>query len=259
MWAALIPIAISLVSSLVQNKQRKEYQSVLAKQNMSMPSGITDAEMIYQQLANVGLPGAEKIKENIFATAAGNLSQARRTTGGMGDYFEILNNAFTGAEDKASGIDIQDAQMKAGNSAQLAQFLAGVKAPAEQGIQQFDIQKALDMQREKMEGTNNIFQTIESGVGAGMDAYAKKLYLDYSKDYLQASKDSWKTAGADATTPAATTPFMQPMAPASTTPGSVGGSGISSSGGGVNSFPAVSGMNNQMGTYYQVMKTMGWI
>ena len=223
MWASLIPVAISAVSSIVQNSQRKDYQETLKKQQMTMPSGITEAEMIYQQLANVGLPGAEKMKENLFATAAANLSEARRTTGNMSDYMEILNRAFTGAEDRASGIDIQDAQAKAANMGALAQFLSGVKAPAEQNIQNFNIQKALDIEREKMNSTNNIFKTIEAGVGSGMDIYGKQMYQDYLNNYLESMKASWGTGTptTPSTPPAKITPPANQTFPNSPLPGGV--------------------------------------
>jgi hypothetical protein len=245
MWASLIPVAISLVSSLTQNKQRKEYQEILDKQNMTIPSGITEAEQIYKQLANVGLPGAENIKENIFAAAAGNLSEARRTTGNMSDYLEILNRAFTGAEDRATGVDVQDATMKATNKGQLAQFLAGTKAPFEQQIQEFNIQKALDSQREKMNSTNNIFNTVEAGVGAGMDFYGKSLYLDYQKEYLDNMKNSWNNPGGmQASNPATVTPPSAFDFSNTTTGGANGTSSMFNPGG-----APVSGLNKANSAY----------
>lgn len=281
MWASLIPVAISAVSSIVQNSQRKDYQETLKKQQMTMPSGITEAEMIYQQLANVGLPGAEKMKENLFATAAANLSEARRTTGNMSDYMEILNRAFTGAEDRASGIDIQDAQAKAANMGTLAQFLSGVKAPAEQNIQNFNIQKALDIEREKMNSTNNIFKTIEAGVGSGMDIYGKQMYQDYLNNYLESMKASWGTGDPGSTrfapsnqippnaqplqvptnvVPQTTTPPMNPnqnMNPNPNIPYSNGGANLSPNTGQASGIaPAVSYMDKRFMDQWQVIQNM---
>lgn len=219
-----------------------------------MPSGITEAEMLYKQLANVGLPGAEKIKENIFAAAAGNLSEARRTTGNMTDYLEILNRAYTGAEDRAGGVDIQDATAKANNTAALAQFLSGVKAPAEQNIQDFNIQKNLDIQREKMVGTNNIFQTLESGVGAGIENYFKEMYLNNQKDTLDAMRASWGTG--NGTPPPGTPPANPPATKTSSsfspsTFGPVGGSGTG--------IPGLDKVTGQMDSTYQILKALHYI
>lgn len=247
MWQTIVPIAISAVSSLIQNNQRKQYQETLAKQQMTMPSGISEAEAIYKQLANVGLPGAEKIKENIFAAAAGNLSEARRTTGNMTDYLELLNRAYTGAEDRAEKVDVQDATAKANNSAMLANFLAGVKAPVEQGIENFDIQKNLDIQREKMIGTNNIFQTLESGIGMGIENYGKALYQEYQNDYLDALKQSWGVNETPA--PVVTTP---------STGGSSSGMSITPGNRTPNTMtPNIFGAtNDKLSATYEVLKTM---
>ena len=104
---------------------------------------------------------------------------------------EALISGQAGLSEQKRKLGVVDAETKARNEELFANFLANVKAPAEARIQEFDINKILSAQKEKMAGTQDLWGGISSGVGAGLSAYGNIKQLDYLRNKSDLMNQFW--------------------------------------------------------------------
>lgn len=163
-----ISAAASLVGGLYGQNSHDKYASLLESQNLTMPQSIPQAEGMARSMASNGLVGYEKYKADILNNVAGNTAQAKELGSGN-SVLKLLSDSISGSNDAIQNLDIQDENAKRQNQMQLINFLTTVKAPYEQRIQEFDLQKKMAAEQERMAGDkenqSGIMDTIGSLAG----------------------------------------------------------------------------------------------
>lgn len=158
-----------LIGGFVANKQHKKYADLLMQQNMTMPSGITDAEGIMKGNAGEGLQGYESYMNDIQSLLPNTVNAAKEVVDNPSQLLELVSKAQSTAGSKIRDLGIADADAKLRNEVAYANFLSSVKAPAEQAIENFNIQKTLGAEQERMVGKAEMWKGIGS-LGNSIDS-----------------------------------------------------------------------------------------
>lgn len=151
-----------LIGGFVANTQHKKYAELLMNQKMTMPSGITDAEGIMKGNAGEGLQGYESYLAKVNSLLPNTVNAAKEVVDNPSQLLEAISRAQSTAGSKIRDLGIADAEAKLQNEVAYANFLSNVKAPVQQQMENFDIQKTLGAQQERMMGKAEVWKGIGS-------------------------------------------------------------------------------------------------
>ena len=162
--------------------EHDKYAELLMQQELTMPRGITGAEEILGRQSQQGLIGKDIIEGGIEESFSDIMRTAKTVADSPSALTEALIQGQVGVSGQKRKLGVEDAAAKAANLKAFSNFLANVKAPAEQRIQEFEINKILGAQREKMAGTQDLFAGISGGIGGGLSAYGMGEQTDYMRE-----------------------------------------------------------------------------
>ena len=148
----------------------------------SVPSAVTQAGAIMGQQANMGLSSVDLIKGNMMSANATNFGKAKKVATTPTQLMAALMSSNEASLQGERDVDVQDAMMRNQNQQRYASWLSTIKAPAEQRVEDFDINKALGIARERMQGTANLMGGIEGGVGSAISAAGLNKQVGYLDD-----------------------------------------------------------------------------
>lgn len=149
-----------LIGGISANKQHKKYAELLAQQNMTMPSGITDAEGIFKKNASQGLPGYEQYAQDINSLLPSTVNTAKEVVDNPSQLLDAVMRAQETAGSKMRDLGIADAGAKLQNEAAYAGFLSNTKAPMETALEEFKMNRDLGVMKEKMAGKQELWKGI---------------------------------------------------------------------------------------------------
>jgi len=180
-----INAALGLGGGIMGKIKHDDYANLLEDQELNMPGAMGSAESIYQGLASQGLPGKETIQDSIDATIPGTLSAAKEVVDSPSALLDLLSKSSSSVAEQTRNLGVQDAQAKTQNEAMLADFYTRAKAPMEMQINQFDIQKTLDAERERMLGWSELFGGASQAGTMGMQYFANRQSHDDMKELIK--------------------------------------------------------------------------
>ena len=202
------PLAFAALSSLPSiaggiagNSAHRKLGRLYDRTTLEMPNEFNEAESIFGTMANVGLPGAEVMKENVRKTIPSTIGEAMDTVDSSAAMLGLLNKLNADVNENIQGIDIGDANAKMSNMAQLAQFLAS-KGGVDLNIREYNNAMKIAGEQERMAGLAELFQGIESGIAGGINTFAAGKQLEYTGDYLDMMKGYWGAGGGVGSVPA---------------------------------------------------------
>lgn len=165
----------NLIGGISANKKHKEYAKMLQGLSMTMPTAITDAETLYKGNASQGLPGYETYMADIESLLPSTVNVGREVVDNPSQLLDMVAKASATAGSKIRDLGIEDADAKLKNEVALANFLSSVKAPMQNDIQMFDIQKKVAGQQEKMAGAAELWKGI-GNFGGTLDSAATAIF-----------------------------------------------------------------------------------
>ena len=151
-----------LIGGISANKQHKKYADLLSQQNMTMPTGITDAEGIFKKNASQGLTGYDQYVQDIESLLPSTVNAAKEVVDNPSQLLDAVMKAQETAGNKMRDLGIADAGAKLQNESAYAEFLAGTKAPMESALEEFRINRDLGVAKEKMTGKQELWKGIGS-------------------------------------------------------------------------------------------------
>lgn len=146
-----------IVNATISWHAHNRYADLLESLELDLPDAISQAETGYRQLARRGLPGIDQYKQDVNNLFAQAMTEADKT-GNLNTRMGQLQTSQKMVTDALTKLNLQDMSQQMRNQLTLLKFLDSVKAPYEQNIKEFDIQKTLAAQQERMKGTQEAMQ-----------------------------------------------------------------------------------------------------
>lgn len=189
--ATALSVLPGLLGGIFGKSEHNKYAELLMQQKLTMPEGISEAESIFGKKAQEGLIGKDLIGASIDENLSNTIRTAKTVADSPSALIEALIQGSTSAAEQKRKLGVEDATVRSGNEAMFANFLANVKAPAEARLEEFEINKILSAQAEKMKGTSALFGGIASGIGTGLSTYGNLEQLDFLKTKSETLKNFW--------------------------------------------------------------------
>jgi len=188
--AMAIMAAMGTAKGIAAKSAHNKYANTLAGLKKTVPQSVLDAEQIYKTISGMGLPGYARMQGEIEATLPSAMTQAKDVSDSPAALLGLTSQINNTVTDKLMDLGVRDAMQRVQNQQNLASFESGVKAPIEEGIQNFNNDVQLGVAKEKMLGTSELMGGISSGIASGISAYGNLSYLDYMKG--ESGKTDWK-------------------------------------------------------------------
>jgi hypothetical protein len=169
-----INAALGLGGGVAGYFKHNDYADLIEDQELNMPGSMGSAESIYQGLASQGLPGKETIQAGIESAMPSTINTAKEVVDSPSALLDLLSRSSASTAEQTRNLGVQDAQARVGNEAMLADFYTRAKAPLEMRINEFDIQKTLDAERERMMGLSELLGGASQAGNIGMQYFANK-------------------------------------------------------------------------------------
>jgi hypothetical protein len=147
-------------SMLSAGNEHRDYANEILDQNMEMPGGIHEAETELIKLSQ-GLPGYEVLKQRIMNTVPTLMSQFEQL-GSTNQVLAELGKAGGRASYQLDSLGVQNEEAKLRNNLALINFLGNVKAPMQAKINEFDINKKLAADQERLLASKEDAQGVEN-------------------------------------------------------------------------------------------------
>lgn len=196
------PLAIAAISGVPQIAggiagyfSHRKYAKLIEKQNLTMPSGIKDAETMYRRNARTGLPGKDLMERSVQGMVPQALTNAKRISSSPSELMGALSASMSAANGGMVDLQLADAQNRQQTLGALAQFLSTTKAGAENRIEDFRINRDLSAQRERMAGLSELFGGISGGAASGVQGFMAGKTYDLQKQMLATGQNPWNNSG----------------------------------------------------------------
>lgn len=188
-------IVTGIAKGIMGKNAHNNYADDLAGVSMTMPKAILEAEGVKKDLAYGNMPGLSDMLGGADAGTASMMTKAKRVATSPGALIDALVESSTEAEASKRDTMMKNAIFKTQNKDNLANFLAGVKAPAEQAIEEFDVNKKISIMKERMLGDKTLMDGIEGGIGGALSAFGTGSMVDASIAKTNAMKGYWGNVG----------------------------------------------------------------
>ena len=129
----LISTIMGMIGSSVANRRAKNELDALAAGQKISPA-IGQGEQIYREMASQGLPGYENRLSDIDQSVPMTANQLRDFLSG-GGAVDMINRIWSNRNKAVTDLQTADDAAKIENRQRLAQYLAGVVAPAQERLQ----------------------------------------------------------------------------------------------------------------------------
>lgn len=129
----LISTIMGMIGSSVANRRAKNEIDTLASGQKISPA-IGQGEQIYREMASQGLPGYENRLSDIDQSVPMTANQLRDFLSG-GGAVDMINRMWNSRNKAVTDLQTADDAAKIENRQRLAQYLAGVVAPAQERLQ----------------------------------------------------------------------------------------------------------------------------
>ncbi len=192
---AAIATVPKIVGGIFGKSQHNKYADMLMGLEKTMPESILRAEGLYEEQATQGLPGFESIKSDIEGTMSSTVAAGKQVIDSPSALLGLLAELSANVAGGVRKLGVEDEMARLRNKMMLAQFLTSAKAPAEMRIEDFDIDKQIGAEKERMTGSAALWQEITGGIGSGLTAYGMGTEMDFMKDKLGIMKAFWENQG----------------------------------------------------------------
>lgn len=155
-----------IISGIIGNRAHKKYADQLENVNLDMPTGVGQAESIYNTLANQNMPGYENLLTGIQSGIGSGVTQAENISSSPDAIINALAQLTTSGQQQANQLGVQNANYRTQGLSNLARFLGGTKAGYQNEINQFDVNKKISAMKERMLGSQELMQGITGGLGS---------------------------------------------------------------------------------------------
>lgn len=179
-------LASSLFSGSKEKKAREKYAQLLESQEKTLPRSLNVADQTYSELAETGLQGYEGLVNKQDTQTAKSIEQIKNVVSSPSDIKSAFLKLQENEADNLMNLDISDAEAKGANRTNYAKFLTNVKAPQEQAIENFNIEKNLAAARERMLGDSAMSNSITQGISGGLSSFGAGLQLEDMKSQTSA-------------------------------------------------------------------------
>ena len=180
-----------ILNGIFGERAHEKYAQALNDTHLHMAGGIKEAESIYQNMANNGLPGKDLILQDLLGQEQNGIAQAKTVAESPSALLEAITRMNGNTQNAINSLDVKDAETRNANTNALARFLSLVEAPAENRIDQFEANKKISIAKEHMLGTKDLLGGIENGIGSALSTYGSMKKLDYLNSQNDALKKYW--------------------------------------------------------------------
>ena len=191
-------LATGIAKGIVAKSAHNKYAKQLESMEMKMPDAVSQAEGVRTDLAYGDMPGFADMMAGVDSNTASTMTQAKQVATSPAALMDALVQSSTAGEQGKRELGVQNAQAQQTNQASLARFFESVKSPAEQRIIQFDIDKKIASNKERMQGTADLMGGVEGGIGSAFSSFGQGEQLDFMSDRNDAMKSYWGTGGGQA-------------------------------------------------------------
>lgn len=192
-----VNLAMGVVKGLVAKGAHKRYAKQLGELEMEMPDAVLQAEGIYGDLAGKGMAGYETLMGGVDTDIASTMTGVKKAASSPTQLINALIETNVAGGQGKRDLGIKNEMAKTSSSKDLARFYSAVKAPAEQRIQQFDIDKQIAIAKEDMMGTKALMEGIEGGIGSAFSAFGAGKKMEFMGDRNEMMKEYWLKQGGD--------------------------------------------------------------
>lgn len=169
-----------IAKGIMAKSAHNKYANNLSGLEMEMPSAVKEAEGILKSNANANMAGYADMLAGVDSGTAKTMTQAKDISSSPTALMDALIKSTTAGQQTKTQLGIQNAQYRNAQDERLASFLSSVKAPAEQRINQFDIDKKLAVARERMVADKALMEGIEGGIGSALSGFGAGAQVDYT-------------------------------------------------------------------------------
>ena len=189
-------IAQGLAALFGHRKMAKTIQ----EQEKTIPESLLRAETILEDLAVQGLPGLDNMRAELEAELPTSINQLKELAVSPSGTLGAAANMQTSINKGLRGLLVEDADRKTANRSALANFLTFPMAQAENRVEDFNVQKNIMAQEEKMAGVSELFEGIGGGISGAISAFGQGkttelLASDTFKKYLENSAAGYGAGG----------------------------------------------------------------
>lgn len=167
----LAALASGVAKGITAKAAHNKYARKLEDLQKTMPQGVLDAEKIVNNMASNGLIGYNSMRTEAQSTLPGSISAYKDLVDNPGALLQATQTAEQKVNNQLTQLSIQDAVAKATNLSAASSFQAGVKAPAQSAIEDFNNEKTMAAASERMMGTKELMGGISQGISNGIGAY----------------------------------------------------------------------------------------
>lgn len=193
--SAGLNLATGIAKGIVAKNAREQYIESLKKANMTMPESIKVADLMMGDMAGRGLAGYDTLQSNVESSGAEAFTQGKKVATSPAALMDLITKVDTNRSKSMMELGVQDAMTRDKNYNAYASFLSRVKAPAEQRLQQFKIDKRLAIAREKMLATKELMEGISGGLGSGLTSLGQGAELSAAKKEGDTLSQFWNNSG----------------------------------------------------------------
>jgi len=190
-----INLVTGIVKGITAKKAHEKYAKELSGLSMEMPSAISEVEGIRSDLAYADMPGYADMMAGVDSGTATTMTGAKKVATSPSALMDALISSSTAGEAGKRELGIKNAMFQREGQSDLARFLSTVKAPAEQRINQFEIDKQIGVAKENMMGSKALMEGIEGGIGSAFGAFGSGVKLDDMQKRTQGLLDYWGNGG----------------------------------------------------------------
>lgn len=184
-----------VISGIIAKRAHDKYANALSGVNMEMPTGVGQAESVYNNLANQNLPGYNTMLQGIDAGTATTMTRAKELATSPAALMQALIESSVAGEQQKNQLGIQNADYRTRMSAALARFLGGTKAGYENQVNQFNVDKRISALKEKMIGDQQLMQGISGGLGSAFSNFGAGQEMSFEQKRTDALANYFNNAG----------------------------------------------------------------
>jgi len=196
-WLSPVAAGLSTGAGIAQGLAalfgHRKMAKTIQEQEKTIPESLLRAQTILEDLAVQGLPGLDNMRAELEAELPTSINQLKELAVSPSGMLGAAANMQTSINKGLRGLLIEDANRKTANRSALANFLSFPMAQAENRVEDFNVQKNIMAQEEKMAGVSELFEGIGGGISGGISAFGQGkmtelLASDTFKKYLEGSQ-----------------------------------------------------------------------
>lgn len=190
---SLLGSGLDILGGLSAQESHNKIAEQLLEMKQEYPGSLKHAEEIYRMLADTGLPGSERMKEDVQKIVPTTLNEAREVIDSPIALLGMLNEMQTKTDASITNINIQDEMQKQKNQIMLGEFLSNVKAPTEMQLERYNNQLDLASKQEIEAGQSEMWGAAGDATSSLFNAYGAIKELGFTEDYYKYLDKFWDT------------------------------------------------------------------